>query len=81
MPASTLCQKSDLKPSADFKDSKRARASTRASQNAAAAMNDRTLDDQPFTQRGRKYAHRGRDTITIQRQRDCISPYPFSPLI
>ncbi|KIP06653.1 hypothetical protein PHLGIDRAFT_118790, partial [Phlebiopsis gigantea 11061_1 CR5-6] len=46
MPAtSTPCQKPDLKPSAEFKDNKRARPSTRASQPDTATMNDKTLDE------------------------------------
>ncbi|GJE89056.1 GATA Zn-finger domain-containing protein [Phanerochaete sordida] len=44
---STPCQKPDLKPSAEFKDNKRGRPATRAS-------NSSDSKDQPLTQRGRK---------------------------
>ena len=74
MPAtSTPCQKPDLKPSAEFKDNKRARPSTRASQPDTAATNDKTHDDQPFTQRGRKHAHHGMETITITNDNETAS--------
>lgn len=52
---STPCQKPDLKPSAEFKDNKRARPSTRASHNEPApTTNDTQHNDPPLTQRGRK---------------------------
>ena len=73
MPATfTPCQKPDLKPSAEFKDNKRARPSTRASQ-PDAATNDKTHDDQPFTQRGCTHTHHGMETITITNDNETTS--------
>lgn len=54
---STPCQKPDLKPSAEFKDNKRGRPVTRASN----GDNNSNTKDQPLTQRGRKQSTPGAD--------------------
>ncbi|EKM52431.1 uncharacterized protein PHACADRAFT_260812 [Phanerochaete carnosa HHB-10118-sp] len=58
-PATSMpCQKPDLKPSAEFRDNKRGRPTTRAFN----VDNDNSTKDQPLTQRGRKHSSAGVDS-------------------
>lgn len=62
---STPCQKPDLKPSAEFKDNKRGRPTTRAS--------NPDNKDQPLTQRGRKQSTTSSDTNNATTNNDSTS--------
>ena len=73
-PATSIpCQKPDLKPSAEFKDTKRGRPATRASN-----VNVDNAKDQPLTQRGRKTADSNTNNATNNDSASLQFPSLFS---